>query len=69
MACNCSYGLTAFLYKNGRSYDSNSLLPPHSGWFISDALGIDDDGEIVGDGYYNGTLYGISLKPPGVASW
>ena len=55
---------TAFIYRNGRIYDLNKLIAPNSGWQIADALGVNDRGEIVGDGYYNGTLYGISLKPP-----
>jgi hypothetical protein len=55
---------SAFLYSGGRAYDLNSLIAPDSGWQIVDAVGINDHGEIVGDGYYNGTLYGISLKPP-----
>jgi hypothetical protein len=55
---------SAFVYLNGRSYDLNTLIPPHSGWTIVDAYGVNDHGEIVGDGIYNGNLYGISLKPP-----
>ena len=60
----CAGNCAGFLFVNGRSYDLNTLIPPASGWQIVDALGINDHGEIVGDGYYNGTLYGISLKPP-----
>jgi uncharacterized membrane protein len=62
--CDSSGLCAGFLYVNGRSYDLNTLLPPNSGWQIVDALGINDHGEIVGDGYYNGWLRGISLKPP-----
>jgi hypothetical protein len=57
-------GAVAFIYTGGHVYALDSLLPPHSGWQIADALGVNDHGEIVGDGYYNGTLYGIALKPP-----
>ena len=53
-----------FLYISGRSYDLNTLIAPDSGWRLVDALGINDRGEIIGTGYYNGTYYGISLKPP-----
>jgi uncharacterized membrane protein len=60
-----SVGQAAFLYINGRSYDLNTLIPPNSGWIITQALGINDHGEIVGQGYYNGTLSGVSLEPPG----
>jgi hypothetical protein len=57
-----SYG--AFLYRNGTSYDLNTLIAPNSGWQILDAYGINDRGEIVGDASYKDNLYGISLKPP-----
>ena len=39
---------TAFLYVNGQSYDLNSLLPANSGTVITDAVGINNAGEIVG---------------------
>jgi hypothetical protein len=55
---------SAFAYIGGHSYDLNALIAPNSGWTIADASGVNDHGEIVGDAYYNGTLYGISLKPP-----
>jgi uncharacterized membrane protein len=55
---------TAFVYRNGRAYDLNTLIEPGSGWQIADAYAVNDHGEIVGDGYYNGALYGIALKPP-----
>jgi hypothetical protein len=60
------YGPTtsAFVYLNGHSYDLNTLIPPDSGWTIVGAYGVNDHGEIVGEGYYNGNLYGVSLKPP-----
>jgi hypothetical protein len=55
---------SAFVYVDGHSYDLNRLIPPNSGWWIADAVGVNDRGEIVGDGYYNRNLCGISLKPP-----
>ena len=42
--------LHAFLYFDGTMTDLNSLLPPDSGWSLSDATGINDNGQIVGDG-------------------
>ena len=62
----CANGCGAFLYANGHTYDLSTLIAPNSGWQIDEALGINDHGEIVGDAYYNGTLYGISLTPPHV---
>jgi hypothetical protein len=55
---------SAFAYINGHSYDLNSLIAPNSGWKIVDAFGVNDHGEIVGDGYFYGLLCGYSLKPP-----
>ncbi len=52
----------ALLYANGHAYDLNTLIPPNSGWQIVDAAGINDRGEILGDGYYNGTLMPFILK-------
>jgi hypothetical protein len=61
-----STGQTAFLYANGQAYDLNSLLPAHSGWQITHAASINDQGQIVGEGYYSGegsSPVGFSMKP------
>lgn len=50
------------LYSKGRTYDLNALIPPNSGWQIVDAAGINDQGEILGDGYYRGNLMPYVLK-------
>ena len=44
----------AFLYSGGVETDLDSLLPANSGWQITRAVGINDAGQIVGNGYYNG---------------
>jgi hypothetical protein len=54
---------TAFLYVNGRAYDLDALLPANSGWEIVHATGINASGQIVGVGYYHGSLAGFSMKP------
>jgi len=51
----------AFLYSNGALIDLNSLLPPDSGWQLYDATGINDSGQIVGDGTLNGQAEGFLL--------
>jgi probable HAF family extracellular repeat protein len=43
-----STGFTAFIYRNGHMLDLNALLPPGSGWRITEATGINDQGQIVG---------------------
>lgn len=54
---------TVFLYKNGQSYDLNALLPANSGWQLADGLAMNDHGEVVGEGYYRGTLMPYSVMP------
>jgi probable HAF family extracellular repeat protein len=40
----------AFLYSGGQMIDLNSLLPPNSGWTLTSAYGINDNGQIAGVG-------------------
>jgi len=45
----------AFLYMNSTMYDLNSLLDPTvTGWQLTEALAINDSGQIVGSGLYDG---------------
>ena len=44
----------AFLWQNGVMTDLNSLLPANSGWVLSSATGINDNGQITGVGTING---------------
>ncbi len=53
----------AFLWDNGTGYYLNDLIPPNSGWFITQAHAINDRGEIVGSGIFNGQELGILLRP------
>jgi probable HAF family extracellular repeat protein len=53
----------AFLYSNGVLVDLNSLLPPGSGWVLGQATGINDSGQIVGEGIINGQTHGFLLSP------
>jgi hypothetical protein len=41
--------------------DLNSLLPANSGWILSNATGINDSGQIVGVGTYNGQTQAFLL--------
>jgi probable HAF family extracellular repeat protein len=54
----------AFLYTNGVMTDLNSLLPIGTGWTITAAYGIDNNGDIVGTGVLNGTQYAVELIDP-----
>jgi probable HAF family extracellular repeat protein len=52
-----------FAYINGKMRDLNTLIPAHTGWVLNQANGINDAGEIVGDGVLNGENHGFLLKP------
>ncbi len=53
----------AFLYRNGLLIDLNSLIGADSGWELTQAMGINGSGQIVGDGWYNGTERAFRLDP------
>lgn len=47
--------------------DLNDLLPPDSGWTIARALGISDDGMIVGTGIHDGFFEPFVMVPEGAS--
>jgi probable HAF family extracellular repeat protein len=53
----------AFIHANGAMQDLNNLLPANSGWVLHDARGINDKGQIVGQGYLNGVWAVFLLTP------
>jgi probable HAF family extracellular repeat protein len=40
-----------FIYSNGTLQNLNNLIPPGSGFTLDDATGINDNGQIVVNGY------------------
>jgi len=54
----------AFLYYGGTMLDLNSLIPGNSGWELLQAFGINDSGQITGEGLYNGQLSAFLLTDP-----
>ncbi len=59
----CS-GLRGFVYSEVTGLqDLNGLIAPDSGWTISLAQAIDDNGRIVGRGIINGEAHAIRLDP------
>jgi len=59
----------AFLEDGGVLTDLNDLLPPDSGWNVYQAAGINNAGQIVGEGFHDGAQHGYVLTPgPGPAS-
>ncbi|HEY9603614.1 MAG TPA: hypothetical protein V6C85_18505 [Allocoleopsis sp.] len=55
--------LQAFVWRNGIIRNLNNLLPPNSGWELTVASGINDKGQIVGAGKFNGQDKGFLLTP------
>lgn len=53
----------AFLVRGGIMADLNTLLPPASGWFLTRAWDIDDQGAIVGEGTLNGVPRAFLMTP------
>lgn len=54
----------AFLYREGKLIDLNDLLPANSLWVLRQARGINNLGEIVGDGNLNGAARAFLLTKP-----
>lgn len=52
----------AFLYSNGKLLELNSLIPPGSNWHLVEATGINDKGQIVGNGQYQGQYRAFLLE-------
>jgi len=49
-----SAGSNAFLCRNGIVFNLNGLIPYNSDWVLSEARSINDNGQIVGFGKFNG---------------
>lgn len=53
----------AFLYRNGVMTDLNTLIGANSSWALTEALDINDSGQIVGNGIYAGQSRAFLLTP------
>ena len=53
----------AFLYYQGKMSDLNSVVPANSGWDLQQAYGINDAGDIVGVGTYQGQTRAFLIDP------
>jgi probable HAF family extracellular repeat protein len=53
----------AFVWRDGQLFDLNLLIDPASGWSLEAAYGINDRGQIVGAGTYNGARTAFLLNP------
>lgn len=54
---------SAFVWQNGTRTDLNSFLPDNSGWTLREAVSINDRGQIVGTGMYQGQSHAFLLTP------
>lgn len=52
----------AFLWEEGEMIDLNSLIAPESGWELTSALEINNNGDIIGIGTYNGVERGFVAR-------
>lgn len=58
----------AFIWRNGKMRDLNNFLLPNSGWELLIASGINNKGQIVGTGTFNGQGKGFLLTPVTVSN-
>jgi probable HAF family extracellular repeat protein len=58
-----SGGHHAFLFREGRMLDLNDLIPAGAGWVLTEAIDINNDGQIVGNGYLDGAVRAFLLTP------
>ena len=52
----------AFLWEDGQMTDLNALIPADSGWILTAATAINDNGDIVGTGLLDGEVHGFLLS-------
>jgi uncharacterized protein (TIGR03437 family) len=60
-SATASAGQHAFLYRNGTMIDLNTRIPAGSGWTLTGASGINDQGQVVGTGIVNGHAHAYLL--------
>jgi len=53
----------AFVYRDSKMQDLNDLIPRSAGWTLEEARGINDRGQIVGNGIHNGIRRAFLLTP------
>ena len=53
----------AFVYRDGKMQDLNELIPRDSDWTLENARGINDRGQIVGQGQHHGQERAFLLTP------
>lgn len=52
-----------FYWEDGMRYNLNDLIPSDSGWMLYEADSINNKGQIIGSGNYNGARHAFLLDP------
>jgi probable HAF family extracellular repeat protein len=52
-----------YIWYGGQLYNVNNLLPANSGWTITEVDGVNNSGQIVGTGIYNGQTEAFIANP------
>jgi probable HAF family extracellular repeat protein len=55
--------IRAFLWEKGQMINLNKLIAPNSGWKLLVASRINDNGEILGRGYFHRSIHTFLLRP------
>jgi probable HAF family extracellular repeat protein len=63
MALSNNFVPLAAVWQNRVMTDLNTLIPSDSGWYLMTATGVNDMGQIVGNGFLNGSLHAFLLTP------
>ena len=53
----------AVLWRGGRVYNLNALIPPGTGWILQEAVALNNQGWIIGNGKHNGVAHAFLLRP------
>ena len=53
----------AILWRGGRVYNLNDLIPRNTGWILQEAVALNDGGWIIGNGKHNGVAHAFLLRP------
>ena len=59
--------INAFIYSNCQLLNLNTMIAANSGWILTKALAINNAGQIVGVGQFNGQTRAFLLSPSGPA--
>ncbi len=61
--CGQEVAQSAALWKGGRVFHLNCQIPPGTGWSLREPMAINNKGQIVGQGRYNGNERAFLLNP------